>query len=100
MSFRRRGAERGYRVIDPMLSQGDDIHIALHHNRMTVFRNRRPSAVQVIKFRSFLEYRGFGGVEVLWLAVAEYPSAKSDNLTPIVMNREDNARPESIIEAV
>ena len=56
--------------------------------------------MQVIKFRSFLEYRGFGGVEVLWLAVAEYPSAKSYNLTPIVMNRKDDAGPKSIVEAV
>src|SRR4029450_9314279 len=86
MDWRRRRAERRYRIADTMLRERDDVHVALDDHHLAGVANRAAGQVQAVKLAAFGEDRRFLRVEVLGLAAPQHPAAEADDAPAAVMD--------------
>lgn len=73
------GAEGCHRVAQALLGQGDDVHIALDHDDLIEVAVVLSRFEQAVEFLAFVKDRGFRGVQVLGLVIAQDPAAKGDD---------------------
>ncbi len=53
------GAQGGYGIAQTLLGQGDDVHVAFHHQDVLQLLVVLTRFVQAIKFLALVEHRGF-----------------------------------------
>ena len=89
MFFAGGGAEGGDGVAQALLGQGDNVHVALNHHDFVEVAIALACLIKAVEFLAFMEDRGFRGVEVLGLVVAQYPAAESDDASAAVADGEN-----------
>ena len=85
---RGRGAERRHRVLDAVLRQRDDVHVALDDDDAAGVADRVARQEQAVELAALREQRRFRRVQVLGLAVAEHAAAEADHAAAAVVDRE------------
>lgn len=59
MFFAGRGAQRGDGILQALLGEGDDVHIALDDNNFVEVAVVLARFIKAVEFLAFMEYRGF-----------------------------------------
>ncbi len=97
MFFAGGRAQGSHRVTQALLGQGNDVHVAFDHDdlvEVAVVLARLEQAVQLL---ALVEHRGFRGVQVLGLVVAQYPAAEGDHPAAAVADREHHPVTEAVV---
>ncbi len=92
-----RRAERGDGVANPRLVQPHDVDVALDDQQARKLRTALAYFVEPVEFLALVEEGGFGRIEILWLAVADHPSAESDCPAARVTDRKHQPVTEAVI---
>ncbi len=94
-----RRSQRGHGVLDPVLGECHDIHVALDHQNLVRVANRAPRLVEAVELAAFFEERGLGGVQVLRLALADDAPAETDHVAARVQDRKHHAIAKAVVAA-
>ena len=106
MRGRGRRSERSDRVLDPVLRQGHDVHIALDDDDAARSADRGPRLEKPVELAALLEQRSLGRVEVLgaafsfplgWLAFVQHAAAESDHGPALIENGKHDAVAKSVV---
>ena len=94
------GAHGGYGVADPVLIQGEQVHIAFHQQRKTAPADSPAVLIQTVEFFSLVVKRVLRGVDVFGIIVVGTidPSPEGDHLSGQIEQREHEAVPKNIVE--
>jgi len=93
------GAERGDRVLNPVLGQRHDVHIAFDHQNPRRTGAAPQNVVQPVQLATFMKNGGFRRIQVLGLALVDDSSAEAYAASAAVENRKNHAVPKSVVEA-
>src|ERR1700681_1552659 len=99
MLLRGRGAKGGHGIGDPGLVQAHDVHVSLNDHQPREIRTRLPRFVQPVEFAPLVKQRRFRGIEVLWLALIDDSSAKTDDPPARIADGKHPPITEAIIKA-
>ena len=94
------GAERRDRVLDAVLREGDDVHVAFDDDHLAGVADGVSREIEAVELASLGEDRRFRRIEVLGLAAADHPAAEPDHAAAAVMDREHDAIPEAVVALV
>ena len=100
LALGERGAHRGDDGLDPGLPEGDDVGVALDHDRAILLRDGSPRQVQAIEHVALLEELALGGVDVLpsqRIVVAELARLEADDPPPRIREREHQPEREVVV---
>ncbi len=90
-------AQGGYRVRKTQLCERHHVHIAFGDQHVARVTNGVAGFEQAIEFMALAEYRGFGGVQVLGLLVAQHAAPEADALALDVADREHDAVAKAVV---
>ena len=78
-----------------MLGEGEplDVEISLHQDRVFGLPDGVLGDVHVVELLALVKDRRLGRIEILWLARAEYPAAKTHHSPPQIMDRKEQPIP-------
>ena len=85
--FAGSGAQCRDSIAQALLGQGNDVHIAFNHDDFVEAAIELACFEQPVQFLAFVKDRGFRGVQVFGLVVAEHPATKSDDAATAVADR-------------
>ena len=94
---RRRGTQRRHGVFDTVLRKRHHVHVALDDHDPAGSADCRTRLKQAIELAALGEQWRFRRVEVLGLALTEYPAAETHDVPAGVMDREHDAVAKSIV---
>ena len=96
---RGRRTEGCDRVLDAVLRERDDVHVALDHDDFVRVADRAPRLVEAVELATLLEERRFGRVQVFRLARADDAPAEADDVAARIEDREHHAIAEAVVAA-
>ena len=94
---RRRRAERRHRVVDAVLRERHDVHVAFDDQHPAGVADRVARKIEAVELSSLREERRFRRVEVLWLAVVEHAAAEADHAAAGIVDREHHAVAKAVV---
>ena len=99
LRVRRRGggAQRSDRIVDAVLGQRDDIHVALDDDHLAGVANRVARKIEAVEFASLREHRRFRRVEILGFARAHHAPAEADHAAAGVVDGKHDAVAEAVV---
>ncbi len=95
----RRGAQRGHGIINAVLRQRDDIHIAFDHQQTLRFGVILLRFIQAVQLAAFMENIGLRGVQVFWQRIAQHAPAKTNHPASLIADREHHPFAEAVVTA-
>ncbi len=99
MLCRQRGAEHGDGVVDAMLGQHHDVHVAFDHQQQVRVACLLQHVGQAVQFAALVKNGGFGRIEVFGLALADDASAESDHPPATILDREHHPPTKTVMAA-
>ena len=84
-------------IAQALLGQGDDVHIAFHHDDFVEAAIELARLEQPVQFLAFVKDRGFRGVQVLGLVVAQHPATKGDDAATAVADRKHDPVTKTVV---
>lgn len=97
MFFTGGGAEGRHGIAQTLLGQGDDVHIAFDHDDFIEVAIVLARFEQAVEFLALVKHRGFRGVQVFRLVVAQHPATKGNDAATAVADREHHPVAEAVI---
>ncbi len=96
------GPERGHRVVDAVLGERDDVHVALDDDDAAGIADRVTREEEAVELAALREQRRLRRVQVLGLALPDHPAAEADDLPAGVVDRKHDpvAKPVVTLAAV
>ncbi|MNQ81694.1 hypothetical protein D3C85_967270 [compost metagenome] len=91
------GAQGRDGIAQALLGQGNDVHVALDDDDLVEVAVGLARFIQAVEFLAFMENRGFRGVQVFRLVVAQYPAAEGDDAPATVADRKHHAVAEAVV---
>ena len=91
------GAECGDTVADAELRQGDDVHIAFHHQNTARVFNGSAAFIQAVEVFALVKQRRIGRVEVFRFGIVQYAPAETDDLPARVTDGKHDAVAEAVV---
>lgn len=91
------GAKGGHGIAQALLGQGNDVHVALDDDDLVEVAVVLARLVQPVQLLPLVENRGFRGVQVLGLVVAEHPATEGDDAPAAVTYREHHPVAEAVV---
>ncbi|MCY1512266.1 hypothetical protein D9M68_467200 [compost metagenome] len=80
-----------------MLGQGDDVHVALDDHDLVEVAVVLACLEQPVEFLALVEHRGFRGVQVFGLVIAQHAAAESDDAPAAVADGEHHPVAEAVV---
>ena len=99
MGFAGGGAKGRDRVMNAMLRQSDDVHVALYNHNALQPAWMLAGLPEAVEFPGLLEYRRLGRIQILGLVVAQHSAAKGNDPAALILNGEHHPLAKTIIGA-
>lgn len=100
MTGGQRGAERAQRIVEPGLMACDDVGVALGDDGGAGTANGGGGLEEAVERGTFIEESGFGAVEVFGIVLfLKAPAAEGDDATDLIVDREDQAISQDVVDA-
>ncbi|MNJ42724.1 hypothetical protein D3C77_376990 [compost metagenome] len=97
MFFAGGRAQGGHRIAQALLREGDDVHVAFDHDDLIEVAVELARLVKPVQLLALVEHRGFRGVQVLGLVVAQHPAAEGNDPATAVSDREHHPVTEAVV---
>ena len=91
------GSQGCDRVLDPVLGERDHVHVALHHQHLSLGTYRLQRLRQAVQLAPLFKERGLWRVQILRLARVQHPAAQAYHLPARVNNGERDAIAEAVV---
>jgi hypothetical protein len=95
----RRSTERGHRIGDPRLREGDHVHVPFDEDQSIELAYGPTRLIEAVEFAPFVKNGRLRRVEVLRLLVTEHPSTEPDHAPADVPDREHDPIAEAVVLA-
>ena len=89
--------QRCHGVVNVVLRQRDNVHIAFNNKQSLRFSVMLLSFIKAIQLSTFMENIGFRGVQVFRRIVTEYATTKTNHPSSFIANREHHPITETIV---
>ena len=94
------GTKRCHSVGDARRMQGNDIEITLHHHSSIVLADRIGRLIQTEEVLAFFKDLCFGRIQILGIAAIKASTAKANDPSLPIANRNDHPATEAVIKPV